>query len=223
MKQPARACVMVVLVLIGSGLARATAPEATSKQTAPTDLGQLRDITGIEPLPPAPPRTTVPLWPWLVFALIAGSAPLVWVWLRRRRLESVPPPADLWALEELGRIERQGLPEAGRVELFYTSLSDVMRRYLELRFQLPAAQRTTPEFLTTLTESGLLSSSQQEALGGFLERCDLAKFARAGFSTEECGRAVAWARTFVEETAEKSSGGSGREPASVGERKRERG
>jgi hypothetical protein len=76
-----------------------------------------------------------------------------------------------------------------------------MRRYLELRFRLPASHQTTPEFLTTLSGANLLDPAQQRILRDFLERCDLAKFARAGYSPLECQAAARMARDLVEQTA----------------------
>jgi hypothetical protein len=164
------------------------------------DLGKLRDITGVEQVPEPPPEPPWPVWLWLVPAwLLAGGLP-VWLWRRRRR-EAPPPPADQWALAEIKRIEGLRLSGNGDVERYHTLLSDVVRRYLELRFQLPASQQTTPEFLQATAASGLLAPEQQALLGGFLERCDLAKFARAGFSADECRQAAETARTFVQETA----------------------
>ena len=50
------------------------------------------------------------------------------------------------ACRELDRIASLGLPAAGQVERFHTLVSNVLRRYLEKRFGLPARRQTTPEF-----------------------------------------------------------------------------
>lgn len=184
------------------GLPRAWAGQETAPMpgAAPADLGKLRDITGVEQVPEPPPEPPWPIWLWLLPAGLLVGGLLVWLWRSRRRHEP-PPPADQWALAEITRIEGLGLSANGDVERYHTLLSDVVRRYLELRFQLPASQQTTPEFLQATATSGLLAPEQQALLGGFLERCDLAKFARAGFSADECREAVGMARNFVEQTA----------------------
>jgi hypothetical protein len=110
-------------------------------------------------------------------------------------------PPDRWALAELDRIDGLGLPEAGDVERYHTLLSDVVRGYLERRYRLPASRQTTPEFLKAVAAAGLLTPARQAVLGGFLERCDLAKFARAGYSADECRAAAAMARELVEQSA----------------------
>lgn len=200
MKQP------VIFVVLGAWLLAVprvwAGSEATPKQsTPPADLGKLRDITGVERVPEPPPEAPWPIWPWLVPAALGVSALLAWLWQRRRRRATPPPPADQWALAEIQRIAGLGLAGNGEVERYHTLLSDVVRRYLELRFQLPASRQTTPEFLQTMAASGLLAPAQQALLSGFLERCDLAKFARAGFSVDECRQAAAMACAFVEQTA----------------------
>jgi hypothetical protein len=86
------------------------------------------------------------------------------------------------------------------VERYHTLLSDIVRRYLELRFQLHAPQQSTDEFLEAMRRSPRLTAEQEGLLRDFLRQCDLAKFARAGFSAEECQAAARVARTFVEQT-----------------------
>jgi hypothetical protein len=161
---------------------------------------ELRDITPPENPPPPPPSWTRWL-PWIgiavaVLGLVAGG------WGLRRRFASPAPPLapHEWAARELDRIEALHLPEAGEVERFHTLLSDVVRAYLERRFSLPASQQTTAEFLETMRRSPQLTPAQQGLLREFLERCDMAKFARAVPPPEECRAVAGMARSFVQET-----------------------
>src|SRR5262249_43265718 len=105
-----------------------------------------------------------------------------------------------WAARELDRIEAQGLPEAGELERYHTLLSDVVRVYLERRFSLPASHQTTAEFLDTMRPAPRPTPAQPGPLRDFLERCDMAKFARAAPTPEECRAVAAMARGFVQET-----------------------
>jgi hypothetical protein len=161
---------------------------------------EMRDITPPENPPPPPPSWTRWL-PWAgiavaVVGLVAGG------WgLRRRFATPAPPPAPHeWAARELDRIDALRLPEAGEVERYHTLISDVVRAYLERRFSLPASQQTTAEFLETMRRSPQLTPAQQGLLRDFLERCDMAKFARAAPSPEECQAVGGMARSFVQET-----------------------
>jgi hypothetical protein len=182
--------------------------EPAPTQPEPVDLSQLRDITGIEKVEAPPPESYWYIWAGLAAVGLPSFFLVCWKLAGRRRPEPPPPPPDVWALAELDRLEALALPAAGEIDRYHTLLSSTMRRYLELRFQLPASQQTTPEFLKTLAGADLLNSAQQMILGAFLERCDLAKFARAGFSPVECQAATRIARELVEQTAGSSAASS---------------
>jgi hypothetical protein len=188
-----------LLVALGP---RGAAQEDTGKRPEPVDVSSLRDVTGIERPPPPPPR---PRWPLALALALAVVVSLNLVFLgrklarwRARRKADVPP--DRWALTELDRVEALALPSAGEVEQFHRLLSDVVRRYLEMRFGVHAPQQTTPEFLAAMRHSPQLPAALQALLQDFLERCDLAKFARAGFSPSDCQEAAGMARAFVLQT-----------------------
>ena len=147
----------------------------------PAGNSSLRDIREVEPSPGPGP---VPL-----FVTGAALALLAVALLRRRRrpaqLAHAPPPpppaetADPYdiALGALGRIERDGLPERGEVELHYQLVTDTLRDYLEAAEGIPARERTSSELLWALpprlTEAGLRRLS-----GQLLGEADLVKFAR---------------------------------------------
>jgi hypothetical protein len=164
------------------------------------DPSQARDITPPEDIPEAKsPWKAVLIWTgvaFLVLGAILGALEL------KRRLS--PPRPELapheWALRELDRLEALGLPEHGQAERFHTFVSDAIRRYLELRYQLRAPRQTTAEFLEAMRQAPQLSADQRMLLRDFLERCDLAKFARAEYSTAECKATATMARNFVEQT-----------------------
>lgn len=175
-------------------------PVAKQETASPSgvDLVSLRDITGIETVPSAP----LPRWPAVLAVALASLAALgVAGWkLSRRRASSPALPPDLWALKELERVEALRLAELGKVEQFHTLVADVIRCYLEVRFNLRAPRQTTREFLTALHGSGILPDGEQTPLRELLERCDLAKFAQAESTVDECRAVLASAREFVQNT-----------------------
>jgi hypothetical protein len=175
-------------------------PVHVSTEIYRADLSELRDIAPPEEVPPAPSPATPLTWAALalVFLLLLLGG---WTLLRRhgRRIPALPP--DKWALGELERLRLPAESTENGVEHFYTRLSDVLRRYLELRYHLPAPEQTTAEFLEAMRRSPQLQVEQQAVLRDFLERCDLVKFARVQPSAEECRMAAEMARTFVEQTA----------------------
>ena len=80
-------------------------------------------------------------------------------------------------------------------------LSNTLRRYLEIRFYLPAEEQTTAEFLDGMRRSPLLTDEQQLLLRDFLERCDLVKFARVVPPRQESLATAGMARKFINDTA----------------------
>jgi hypothetical protein len=163
-------------------------------------LKEPRSAPGVE----AQPSTFE--WPWQIGAAAAGAVGLLlvlgsaWYVSRRRPSARPPSPPDQWALSELTRIEQTVAPPAGDSERYHTLLSNVVRRYLAERFGLSAPRQTTAEFLKTLRASDKLPPDQQAMLRDFLEQCDLAKFARAPASSDDCRRAAELARAVVRQT-----------------------
>lgn len=78
------------------------------------------------------------------------------------------------------------------------SLSDVIRRYLEREYVLPAPERTTEEFLRDVNTKNLFSGNALPLLTEFLRLCDLAKFAKHAFSEQEQHSLFQKAKDFLE-------------------------
>jgi hypothetical protein len=163
--------------------------------------GELKDIQGIQHLPAEPGVDWRPLA--AAGGLVAvGLGFLAVRRLRRRWVRRAPEltPSQR-AVRALDEIEALDLPGAGDVEQYHTRVSDVLRRYLEARFGWRAPEQTTPEFLSCLQKSDELPAELQGLLREFLQRCDLAKFARADFTPSECRQAGRMAREFVEQSS----------------------
>ncbi|MCB9898947.1 MAG: hypothetical protein H6825_13160 [Planctomycetes bacterium] len=148
------------------------------------------------------PHLTAPwgpfVWPQvlllaLLFMSIVRGTRVVPVFVRRT-------PPDQLAIEALGRL-RLRLPSGPEgVVPFVVEVSDVLRRYIEGRFDLHAPARTTEEFLIEVARRDDAVAEREETLGGFLTACDLVKFARARPGREELLHLLGTAETFVEET-----------------------
>ncbi len=123
----------------------------------------LRDIKGLVPLPDH--------WWWMAVLLVmaAGVAAAWWYLWRRREMEVAPlgPPPTPYeiAVHELQQLLRRELMERGELDAFYTRLSDIVRHYLEGRFQLRAPERTTEEFLYEVARDNSLIQEHKELLG----------------------------------------------------------
>jgi hypothetical protein len=162
---------------------------------AAADSEDIRDIRG--------PRF---VWPgWLTAALIAGGVLLAvlgywgWRWLRRRRRPRALAPFEL-ALQRLEDI--RPLMQPHTVREFSTAASDIVRSYIELRFDVTATQLTTEEFLRDLLTSTRAALLRHRALlAEFLQQCDLVKFAGISLTLQNMESLHHSARAFVLETS----------------------
>lgn len=142
-----------------------------------------------------------------VLILTATFLLVLAAWLRKRSRfrREAPLPPDRWALREIERIERTLTPPQGEAETYHTQISFVMRRYLADRFGFHALQQTTAEFLEAIRQVPQLPAEEQALLTELFKHCDLAKFARAGASPQECQRTAVLARDLVRQTTPNSS------------------
>jgi len=156
----------------------------------------IRDIRGPKPI--ASPWVI----PLLAIAglLVAGSGYAAWSWDRRRRHALAKLPWEI-ALERLERARVFMHPSGGRE--FSIEVSGVVRNYIESRFRVMAAHRTTDEFLHDLLEpADSLLAAHRELLSDFLQSCDLAKFGGWNLPKPNMEAMLQGARRFVIESAQ---------------------
>jgi hypothetical protein len=170
-------------------------------------------LSALRPIEPPEQIPQPPAFPWWLLTtgvgiLVVGIGATLTVrrWRRRPEPAAVDLPPEEWALQELERLEALAPTAVGQVERYHTWLADVVRRYLERRFGLHTFEQTTREFLTALEQSAQLPAEQQAQLRAFFERCDLAKYARADYSADECRTAVCLAREFVSQSVATQTG-----------------
>ena len=106
------------------------------------------------------------------------------------------------AVERLMILKKKGLPEKGMFTEYYVELSNIVRYYLEDRFNLRAPEMTTEEFLNKVRAGWDITSVKKTFLKDFLSHCDLVKFAKYGPSTDEAILSLKSAEKFLEETKE---------------------
>jgi hypothetical protein len=185
----------LLTALIGGTQAFAQAPpviSAPATVAAPSALAiDIHDIRGPEPI--ASPW----LWAmWLVGgALVATGGYAAWCWNQRRKVAAAKLPYEI-ALERLEAARALMRPEA--VREFSIAVSDIVRLYVEERFHVMAAHRTTEEFLyDLLNPSDALLAAHRVSLADFLHHCDLAKFGAWTLSAQNMETMQQSARRFV--------------------------
>jgi hypothetical protein len=192
-----RPIAIAILLLLTGYTAFAQAPAVPSPPAAasPNALSQdIRDIRG--------PKPITPLWllPLIVIGglVAAGGGYFAWTWLRRR--QGAPKSPHEIALERLDAA-RALMPAGGRQ--FATEVSSTVREYIEVRFQLLAAHRTTDEFLhDALDTVDSTLAGNQSLLAEFLQSCDLAKFGGWNLTTDAMEAMLQSARRFVVQSAQ---------------------
>jgi len=124
---------------------------------------------------------------WLlsgVLLVLAGiSAGLAWYFYRQRKLETVqapslpPRPPEEIARERLTALRNSDLLRTGQFKSYYIDLSDILRRYVEERFRVPAIDRTTHELMREIRQAAI-QRQDVSAIRNVLEQSDMVKFAK---------------------------------------------
>lgn len=145
---------------------------------------------------------------WLLPVVLAGAVVAVmaiavyFIWRRRRR-GGRPRRLSLseQTLERLDETKPLMRPDSARE--FGIATSEVIRTYIEKRFDVVATQRTTEEFLQALLQSSNESLARHRAhLTEFLEHSDVIKFAGGSPAVADLESLLRSARSFVVETGE---------------------
>lgn len=99
---------------------------------------------------------------------------------------------------------------------FSTAASDIVRRYIEQRFDVTATHQTTEEFLRDLLDLAKPSLAMHRGLlSEFLHQCDLVKFAGISLSTQSMESLHQSARAFILETAKPDAATQIGQPSSI--------
>ncbi len=172
-----------------------TTPNQVLSKLAGSRTNELRDIR--------PPVAIPSGWAWVLWLagalLVAVLGFLAWRYVKKRRQEVAPVPVIPPHIVAKQRLT-DALALLGQPREFCIAVSDVVRWYLEQRFDFHAPERTTEEFLVELGATDRLTPDQKQSLGEFLQRCDLAKFARYEPREPELRELHAAAVRLVEET-----------------------
>lgn len=142
-------------------------------------------------------------WLGLAVAILLGLT--LYIWLKRQRHESavIVPPWEK-ALLRLNTLRHNMVAGEAKLEVCFAKLTDIVRLYLEERFQLPSSKQTTYEFLASLRKSSSpLQTEHREFLKEFMQAADLVKFAKLPPDQQQLGHAINKAETLIKETEPK--------------------
>ena len=108
------------------------------------------------------------------------------------------PPHEI-ALEELDALEKEKLWQQGNYKLYYSRLSDIVRIYIEHRYDINAMEQPTDETLASL-KSRIGNPLTKEKLSQLLVLADLVKFAKAQPIAVENEMSIKSAYDFINAT-----------------------
>jgi hypothetical protein len=169
----------------------------------PSQDGDIRDIKSPWELPRD----------WKLIALVAGGVTLVlllaglgyYFWRKRRGKSLLPEkkeplrPAHEIAWEALQKLRDGDLLATGQIKAYYVELTEIVRRYIEGRYFVPALELTTGELMDNL-KTVAIETEAKAMLHDLLQRSDLVKFAKYQPAADEHERAFQLAESFVETT-----------------------
>ena len=110
--------------------------------------------------------------------------------------EELKKPAWEVAFLELENLKSSDLLEKKEIKKYYILLSDIIRKYLERRYQITALDRTTPEVKMEM-KSVKVDKEIINSVYDFLSSCDLVKFAKYMPLKEEIEKDWNQAHTIV--------------------------
>ena len=148
------------------------------------------------------------IWPWLLGIVVLILITYIlkkYVFTKKEALKIEKPkviiPADIIALKELITLEKAKIWQEGKIKEYHSSLSEIVRRYTEERFQFIALELTTDEIIDELKSK--LNQEQIQNLKTLLQRADLAKFAKSKPIESENTESMVLAKNFVKNTKQK--------------------
>lgn len=122
------------------------------------------------------------IWPWLVLILIILLSIFTYKKYFNKKKKTVvvkkniQTPAHILALSSLKKLENKKLIDKNDIKEYYSSISEIIRRYIENRFNFPALELTTYEILNIIT--AIIKKEESISLKNILEISDLVKFAK---------------------------------------------
>ena len=143
--------------------------------------------------------------PWVIIGvvllLLLVAAPFIYRgWVAREITRRQRSAYEVATSELAELLQWESHPTGDRIAAFYVSISGIVRRYLEDRFNLRSPELTTEEFLAIASRSPDLSAQLRDLLGDFLKQADLVKFAGVVPGPEQIDESVTAAQRFLEET-----------------------
>lgn len=186
-------------------------PQLTLK-VLPVKVDTLQDIHDFAPVETVPfklfdwvPDFIADYW-WIYFILLlltAAGLYYYFAWYKKGRKIGMPGRKRLSPYDEamlnLKRLKEDNLWQNGREKEYFTGLTDILRSYIDRRFQINAVEMTSSQIVDTLKKNDE-TRAVNEQLSMILEIADIVKFANVRPLADDNELAYQRALNFVEST-----------------------
>ncbi len=143
---------------------------------------------------------------WLIgFVITLVIFAGLWVWHARKKRRSAAGEQEPLlepheeAYQALDRLFDSDFIKRGQYKVYYSTLSEVIRRYLERRYQFLALESTTEEVAEKLKQISM-DTNVKMWIRNLLEACDLVKFAKYQPAPSEIIQDNARAKNIIDQT-----------------------
>ncbi|HQB20478.1 MAG TPA: BatD family protein [Bacteroidales bacterium] len=173
------------------------------------DVDTTQAIKDIKP-PLSVPLTWKEIYPYLIIGAIAALLVLLIIFLIKRiKIRKKPQvvekqkpslPAHIIALEALEKLRLKKLWQQGEIKQYYSELTDILRIYIENRWDIQAMEMVSSEIIESLNLQ-LNNHELVEKINIALSHADLVKFAKGNPLPNENQLSFDYIVSFVKTTA----------------------
>lgn len=126
------------------------------------------------------------IWVLIVIVLIIASYFGIKIWKKYRKTNIkelfIKPkqklPAHVIAINSFEELRLKRLYENGKVKEYFSEISDILRLYLDNRYNIRALEMTTDEIFMEIKEKAIINDESFSLLEYILKYSDLVKFAK---------------------------------------------
>ena len=119
---------------------------------------------------------------------------------KEEEIEKIPGiPAHELALQRIINLEDKKMWQSGKFKEYHVRLSEIIREYLENRYNILALEQTTEEILADLKPIRMDAEVRQN-LKDLFQLMDLVKFAKQQPSSSENESAMVWSKELIQKT-----------------------
>ena len=142
----------------------------------------------------------------MVFFSILLIGAILYYIIRRRKNKPIFIPSKpkelphVTALKKLDILKEKKLWQKGKVKAYYTKLTEILRIYIVMRFNIPALEYTSFQLIIALEHNNLIENGAIEKLKQILTFADLAKFAKMQPLADENDNNLKNAYFFIDNT-----------------------